>query len=365
MALFSEYSEEFREMPEWVKFLISFGLRWPSDKSRKKRIALVSMPCDSPAAGLIALGSLISDLKNPRSNALDGHLDSIRNYAKQYLNYCKDCQFTPCNPEQKNCGYIKESTGWLKHNEKRNKYRISDKSKLEEIRNPQTMKEFIDFHTNQSWLFVEDRGSSVPIEHFEQSDDHRSQLRKYIFNWHIHDEPPAYLEKSERELSGSLYSKITDEVSFFPENLKRSYSGLCLAGRLAGKAKIKELCETIKISGYYLSELLTIQDWSSSNSISRMTFFNARTENSDRRINNTRLVVADGDDCFLKILRHSEFQNSDIIGVIHRTMNREKLEEVGNKLSELKQWFRNDKEILNIFDSIPYGISIVVLEKDN
>ena len=40
-------------------------------------------------------------------------------------------------------------------------------------------------------------------------------------------------------------------------------------------------------------------------------------------------------DCFLKILRRSEFQSSDIIGVIHRTMSREKLEEVGNKLSEL------------------------------
>ena len=69
------------------------------------------------------------------------------------------------------------------------------------------------------------------------------------------------------------------------------------------------------------------------------------------------------DDCFLKILRRSEFQSSDIIGVIHRTMSREKLEEVGNKLSELKQWYRNDTEILEIFESVPYGISINIQEK--
>jgi O-succinylbenzoate synthase len=44
-------------------------------------------------------------------------------------------------------------------------------------------------------------------------------------------------------------------------------------------------------------------------------------------------------------------------------MSREKLEEVGNKLSELKQWYRNDTEILEIFESVPYGISINIQEK--
>ena len=88
MAIFSDSSEEFSQFPDWVNFLIKFGFRWPAGESKKRRIALVSMPCDSPAAGLISLGALIRDLKNPKANAFDGHVVSIRHYAEQYLNYC-------------------------------------------------------------------------------------------------------------------------------------------------------------------------------------------------------------------------------------------------------------------------------------
>ena len=261
----------------------------------------------------------------------------------KFIGYCKDCQFDPCNPKLKNCGYIKESTGFLRHKNKK-KYRISERTKLEDNLH----------HTAEHWLYVNQKGG------------HWSQHRRYILNWHIHDEPPAHLEKNEGTLSTEVYSKIIDDVSFYQKNLKRSYSGLCLAGRSAGEAKIRELCETIKISDSHLSELLTIQNWSSSNSISRMTFFNSRTEKPDRRINNTRLVIADGDDSFLNIIGRSEFQSSDVIGVIHRTMSREKLEEVGNKLSGLNQWYRNETEMLNnIFEPIPYGISINIQQKSH
>ena len=363
MAIFSDSSEEFSQFPDWVNFLISLGFRWPSGETRKRRIALISMPCDSPAAGLISLGALIRDLENPKANAFDGHVVSIRHYAEQYLDYCKDCQITPCNPELKNCGYVKESTGQLKHNNKK-KYRISERTRLKTNQNPETSKQFLEFHTDNSWLYVEQKNHPVPIESFEERDTHWSLKKKCILNWHIHDEPPTYIDTTEGEdLSERVYTQIIKDGNIFQDNLKRSFSGLCLAGRSAGEAKIKELCETIKIGDSRLSELLTIQNWSSSNPISRITFFNSRTEKPDRRVNNTSLVVADGDDCFLKILRRSEFQSSDIVGVIHRTTSREKLEEVGNKLSELKQWYRNDTEILEIFESVPYGISINIQEK--
>ena len=137
-----------------------------------------------------------------------------------------------------------------------------------------------------------------------------------------------------------------------------------------GRSAVQELCDSFRIivgsKTFSLSELLTIQGWNTNNKISRMTFFNSRTEKPDRRINNTRLVIADGDDSFLNIIRRSEFQSSDVIGVIHRTMSREKLEEVGNKLSGLNQWYRNETEMLNnIFEPIPYGISINIQQKSH
>ena len=150
------------------------------------------MPCDSPAAGLISLGALIRDLKNPRANAFHGHAESIKRYAEQFLGHCKDCQFDPCNPELKNCGYIKESTGFLRHKNKK-KYRISERTKLEDNLH----------HTAEHWLYVNQKGG------------HWSQHRRYILNWHIHDEPPAHLEKNEGALSTEVYSKIIDEIINF------------------------------------------------------------------------------------------------------------------------------------------------------
>jgi hypothetical protein len=58
-VLFSELNSDWRPVPEWANFLIRLGYGWPT-KTGQRGIALVSMPCDSPAAYLIGLGSLIS-----------------------------------------------------------------------------------------------------------------------------------------------------------------------------------------------------------------------------------------------------------------------------------------------------------------
>jgi hypothetical protein len=55
-------------------------------------------------------------------------------------------------------------------------------------------------------------------------------------------------------------------------------------------------------------------------------------------------VVADGHDSFLRVLDNRDFQSSSIIGVFHRAIEREKSEEIGNKLQSLRQWYDNDTE---------------------
>ena len=339
MAIFSDSSEEFSQFPDWVNFLLSFGYRWPTKKTMSRRIALISMPCDSPAAGLVSLGALISDLKNQNTNENDGHYESILRYAKQYLLYCKDCQMR-CNPKDKNCGYTHEAKGWLNHNQQ-GKHKISDTTDLEK----------------NKLVVLQSKG-----QRWWQNPD-------YILDWQIEDEPPPDSVSSEEGLPYEVYSQIIDGVSFYEKNFSRSYSGLCFAGRSMGKSSVRDICESFRImigsNIYTLSELLTIQEWKLSNKISRMTFFNSRTKEMDRRFINPHLVVADGSDCFLEILKRKEFQGSDVIGVIHRTIDREKLEEVFDKLSELKQWYGNDTEILKSFGKSPYGVSINIQEKSN
>ena len=110
---FSEANQEWQVVPRWVTFLIRLGYNWPCGVLGQRRIALISMPCDSAAAGLIALGALIRDLGNPNANDVDGHYDALLRYARQYLGYCRDCTMR-CQPELKGCGYAAEVTGLVR-----------------------------------------------------------------------------------------------------------------------------------------------------------------------------------------------------------------------------------------------------------
>src|SRR5688500_2530714 len=98
--LFSEGHQEWRGIPAWVHFLTQFGYGWPSGSSRPKRIALVSMPCDSAAAGLITLGALVRDLEHPIDvqNDVGAHHERLLGFAQQYLNSCRRCEMR-CHPD--------------------------------------------------------------------------------------------------------------------------------------------------------------------------------------------------------------------------------------------------------------------------
>jgi hypothetical protein len=123
-ALFSEAGLDWRPIPQWARFLIQFGYRWPMASPGRRRIALVSMPCDSAAAGLIALGALIRDLGNDTATNVNGHYEALLRYARQYLRSCHKCEVR-CHPEERRCGYMHEATGLLRDkNGKR--YRISE-----------------------------------------------------------------------------------------------------------------------------------------------------------------------------------------------------------------------------------------------
>jgi hypothetical protein len=63
VLLFSEAQAEWHAVPRWIEYLIHLGYVWPRDISERRRIALISMPCDSAAAGLVSLGALVRELR--------------------------------------------------------------------------------------------------------------------------------------------------------------------------------------------------------------------------------------------------------------------------------------------------------------
>jgi hypothetical protein len=330
-SLFSDDQSQWQSTPKWVNFFIQMGLmaRESAVNKSNKKIALISAPFESVGAGLIALGAHVQALSDPLANDVDGHFDSLAGYARQYLSRCSKCT-DRCNPDRTRCGYANEASGIIKS-----------------ISKP--------VHTFQ----ICDVGSSgerrISFKRISmKSSDKKSAAVTTIFpsgtapRYHVSGEPPPNLIEPEGKALCNPYAEIVPGATMDSDNLKRTFSGICLAGRAAGESATREAySRTIfKCSGtdFSLSKLLTVHAWSTSNQVSRMLYFNPRTGEFDRRAGAPQLVVADGHDSFLRVLDNRDFQSSSIIGVFHRAIEREKSEEIGNKLQSLRQWYDNDTE---------------------
>lgn len=334
---FSENQGAWQTIPDWVRFLITLGHQWPRTKPRK--IVLISMPCDSAAAALVALGAMVRDLGDPQANDVDSHYDKLLSYARQYLFSCKPCDIK-CNPEIKRCGYVREAKGILRNPQRlRKTFYISPKTNLEERK--------------LAWTH---RGGATEWPKPE-----------YAINWHIDGDPTPELIQLEGQLLSDPYCALLGGIKIIPENLRRSYSGLCFAGRITGETASREVCEQVRLSDgkctYSLRQLLAINDWSNSH-ISRMAYFNARTKKIDHHVATPTLVVADGDISFMRACDYTEFQSCDVIGVVHRTMEHDRLEAVGAKM-QASLWFSPDTDTLCKLPPKPKGISIAVLKGRN
>ena len=339
MVTFSENEHEWQQIPKWAEFLIRLGFQWHGNVLEQRRIALLSMPCDSAAAGLIALGAIISDLGNPDANDIGGHYNALLRYARQYLENCRNCTH-PCHPNKMRCGYAAQATGWVRNWRQKpvKRHKISEQSNLGENRLLYSCKD-------GTWW----------------------QNPKYSIDWQIDGEPPPQLDEHEGVLEGGIYTHLIAAAQVIPDNLRKSFSGLCLAGRVGGKTATYNSSASVRFRineiEYRLSKLLTVHGWSTTDSVSRMSFFNSRTERFDRNTSAISLVVADGDKSFIKVLGRSEFQRTDVIGVISRVLARDDLEAVGNRIQGLRQWYTDDEDTLDRFSSVPRGISVKILKR--
>src|SRR5689334_13909744 len=80
---FSEADNEWRSVPDWASFLIEFGFAWLAKPHTSRGIALVSMPSDSAAAGLIALGAMRKCLELDDANDVGSHYQRLLELARK------------------------------------------------------------------------------------------------------------------------------------------------------------------------------------------------------------------------------------------------------------------------------------------
>lgn len=334
--LFAEGNRDWENTPGWAQFLISVGHAWPHDLSIR-RLGLISLPCDSAAAGLVALGAVVRDLENPDANDVTGHYEALARHAHQYLTSCRDCEYR-CNPDIKKCGYIAEALGRVRSlRSPRRVFVVSDRTNIEQRHLAFAYQDLIEFPKPQ-----------------------------FAADWYLYDQPPPVLPTNEGELCADRYRGFFPEKEVFAENLRRTYSGLCLAGRAAGERSTRDRFASVRFrqDGFdcRLDDLLTINRWSDA-AVSRVSFFNTRTEKFDRPSESPALVVADGHVSFLKATGRREFQQSDILGVFSRTLERDALETLGNKIEAWRQWYETDDEVLSRTGPTPRGITVMILRR--
>jgi hypothetical protein len=322
LVQFSESNEPWHSIPRWADFLVRFGFNWGDTEPDTRRICVISMPCESAAAGLVALGAM------RRRFATDGANDSTSHYQRIERLVAK-----------------RGEEIFLRHNNYKGRFLVETKDQNGLI-----------------WV----RSEATDASHLSN----RNKFTRTIIlpakacDWYFDGEAPAQAAKGAELPHRALYENLVATSSTNGSNFIHSDSLICLAGRVAGESASKNIFATIRLREQDeiadLSKLLTVQDWAP-RTISRVNFFNTRTSKIDRNTGLTRLVVADGDAAFLKVLDAPEFKSVDVVGVIHRAVARESLEAIGVKLSALAQWYAPENVDHN--SRLPIGITMSGLRR--
>jgi hypothetical protein len=305
---FFEGSFECDQIPQWASFLFTLGYRWGHGSQPKRRICLVSLPCDSAAAGLIALGVMRKRMEQRDGSDKARHLERILECAKGGKSGVR-----------------------IKHRYRRGFFRVDL------------------LHSDGVW-FRDGRGQSFKV------------LAANAYDWRFEDEPFVEVKDGTRLPFKDIYNAFADTSPVLDENLEQSDSFVCLAGRTSGELGTRAVMSDVRLEvdscSASVAELLTVFSWSAA-LVSRTTFFNTRLSSFDRKIRRPEVFVADGPRPLLRLLAMSEFNESDIIGLYHRAIDRADLEEVGAKVAALQQWYKVEEH--ETTTEIPRGISVLQL----
>lgn len=321
---FSEANDSWSDISQWAMFLIMFGYCWPKQMDGIRRLILISMPCDSPGAGLIALGALRGYLEDADANDIELHRQRILDEDKKAL----------------------DSRKVLLH-------RLHGKD-------------------NFRYGGKDSDDHDVIVQIPRAGKTALKNPPKYItFNFrdvYFEGEPCLEVNTGNELPYGEIYRDLIEHGGDVMEsNLKKTFSGVCLAGRTMGENKTREIMSSIRFHSEtqtsHLDKILSVHDWSCE-TISRLSFFNSRTKKMDRKLVSPQLVVADGDASFLKVLAEKEnFGECDIIAIIDRTLERDRLEGIVEKMAELTQWYDTDNLLYEHLPPVPKGVSLAIWKK--
>lgn len=326
--------------PTWVEAALSLGYSWRQSCNDTRRIGLLSMPCGSEVAGLVALGALRSDLERATANHVDTHFDLLLRRCLERMAALRRGDSTGLPSwDVRN---VVENTCWRF---------ASDNESPDEI--------VIEDSTHQR--LIKRGGKLTP--------NPNGPCRRYIrresaLGWQLHNLPLPQIGPSGSALELSIYSALPGcNGPIIEDNLRRSYDGLVLVGQ--GAARDTTYMQKFYAAGFAsdncqvpLGELLTLHS-KERKYIQRLVFFNERAP--DNSGHEAWLVVADGLPALLSAERL--FPASDIIGVCNRDATIEATDQLRDRMNEIIRYY-TDIYTGNCLPSVlPEGMLLRVLQR--
>ena len=328
--------------PAWVAAVLGLGYRWRLGNSKARRIGLLSMPCESEAAGLIALGALRSDLERTTANHVDTHFDHL-------LRTC--CERIAARMRGEDSS---EDAAW-------------------DVRNAvdDTLWCYVAYDGDLDAIVLERakhrpvvklKGKRVPNPHGACT---RYIMRSNVIDWQLRDCPLPQLPQDGKALELSAYSDLPGCIGPIQDvNMRRSYDGLVLVGQ--GAARDSTYMQKFYAAGFAsagsqrpLADLLTLHH-SERNYIRRLRFLNERVHR-DEASHAAWLVVADG--ITATLCAEKLFPTSDIIGVCNRDASVEVILQLKDWLNGIIRYYTDTDPSHCLSGEMQAGMLLRVLQR--
>ncbi|OGB22938.1 MAG: hypothetical protein A3I66_16245 [Burkholderiales bacterium RIFCSPLOWO2_02_FULL_57_36] len=302
---------------------------------------MLSMPCESEAGALIALGALRSDLERATANHVGTHFDLL-------LRMCRE-RMAVLRRGGESAGF----SSW-------------------DVRNvvEETCWRFAADNDSSDLIVLEDSAHRLQIKRGGKLiPNPNGPCRRYItrenaLGWQLHNLPLPQITAGGSALGQAVYSALPGCCGpILEENLRRSYDGLVLIGQ--GAARDTTYMQKLYAVGFVsdeqrfpLGELLTLHH-SEKKYIRRLRFLNERVQEDSGY--EAWLVVADGIPALLAAERL--FPTSDIIGVCNRDAAIDTIDQLRDRLSGIVRYYSDMNIDSCMSGSLPTGVLLRVLQR--
>lgn len=343
---FFEKNKIWDELPSWVRLSIELGYKWRINQYNKRKIFLLSMPFDTPTAGLVALGAIRADLGAPEANNTDDHFNSIIQACKVSLS--KQSNDTANSPN--------ESPWDIRNTMDDSKWSFSEYDSQAGI---------VHIKDSRYKPFIKRKGKKIA----NPSGQCISSIFQYnSLKWQLKDHPvPVVEHTSQLPLDRQLYSNLGNfETEILNENLKASYDGIVLVTKSVDERS--NYMKNLSLTGFIknnishsLPKLLTITSDFKHHIVRLKALSETKLVAEPHAL--SKLIIADGSKAFINA--ESKYPESDIVAIINRSGSAESLEIIRDWIATSERYYTNLVLDDSCIGNTPKGVIIKILERKN